>query len=66
MQDKIFYSEKLQLNYKIKYNKRNEKIVVFQDGVNYFPGEMNQLKNCSNQMLKNVHLIKLVFEGVVI
>lgn len=64
--NKIFYSNKLNMNYKIKYDFMNNKIVVFEDDVNYNQEEMEKLKNVSNDNLRLAHEIKKIFKGVIV
>lgn len=66
MQDKIYHSEKLNKKFKIKKNNRGENVVVFEDQVNYSQSEMKKIKDCDVVTMKNIHEIKLVFEGVVL
>jgi len=64
MSDKIYFSEKLGLNYKIKFTENDERRIVFEDHVNYNDSEMLILKNANNQAMKNIHNVKLVFGGI--
>lgn len=62
----IHYSKKLDMNYKIKHDSNNNKIVVFQDNINYNQKEMDKLKNISDDNLRLVHQIKNIFGGIVV
>ena len=66
MPELIYHSEKLNLNYKIKFDNNKKKVIVFQDDVNYTENEMKVIKNLNVQGLKNIHLIKNLFQGVII
>jgi hypothetical protein len=66
MPDKIFHSSKLDLDYKIKYDNQNRKVIVFEDNINYTSYERDKIKDCSDMALKNIHNIKLLFNGVII
>jgi hypothetical protein len=64
MSDKIYFSEKLGLNYKIKLNQNNERRIVFEDNVNYSNNEIKILEKANNQTLKNIHNVKKIFGGI--
>ena len=65
MPDKIYHSEKLDLDYKIKYGKSG-RVLVFQDDVNYQESEFKKLDGFSDNALKTVHDIKNIFGGVIV
>jgi hypothetical protein len=64
--NKIYKSEKLDLNFKIKKDKNENDVIVFEDGVNYRNHEIRKIKNCDNIELKNIHNIKKNFGGVIL
>jgi hypothetical protein len=66
MSDKIYRSEKLDLNYKIKYNALNQRRIVFEDGTNYSEKEMKSMTGKSDLIFKNVHKIKKIFNSEVL
>lgn len=66
MSDKIYRSEKLDLNYKIKYNDFNERRIVFEDGCNYSDKEIKSMNGKTDLMVKNVHKIKKLFNSEVL
>jgi len=66
MPDKIFHSDKLDLNYKIRYDNQNKKVIVFEDNVFYTKNEMERIKPCSDNALRVIHDVKFVFGGVIV
>jgi hypothetical protein len=66
MSEEIYRSEKLGLNFKIKNNAANKKVIVFEDGINYQESEVEKLKTASEQMIKNAHALKKIFGGVIV
>ena len=59
------YYRSKNLNQKYAVHKQTGKI-HFKDGVIYTPNEMEKLQDCNEQDIKNVHLVKKMFEGIVI
>ena len=66
MSDEVFYSEKLGLNYKKKYDKEDNQVIVFEDNVNYRMHELYKIKDFPDTMLKKIHMVKNIFQGVVV
>lgn len=65
MQDKIYHSKILDLDFKIKQGKSGT-VAVFEDNVNYQQYEMNQIKGLSDKSIRVIHNLKIVFEGSVL
>ena len=63
----VIYSEKLGLNFKNKQDPDGNRVIVFEDGVNYRNHEIkkqNKVKN--SEILKKIHDIKKIFNGTVV
>ena len=65
MEEKIYFSDKLQLNYKIKFDGNGIRRVIFEDNINYSDNEMKKIKNCSVREMNNIHNLKKSFGGFI-
>lgn len=66
MTDTIYHSTPIGLNYKLKKDKAGFNRVVFEDGTNYKPFEVELLTGVSEIDLKNIHVVKKIFAGEII
>lgn len=61
MDKNIQYSESLGQKYEIK----PDGAIKFEDGITYDPSEYNNIKTRDPSKLRNIHLIKKVFGGII-
>jgi hypothetical protein len=66
MKNKIYFSEKLKLNFKFKKDNAGKRVIVFEDGINYRNNEVEKIKNCNDTELKNIHSLKKTFKGFIL
>jgi hypothetical protein len=60
------YSEKLKLNYKVKKDSDDNRVIVFEDGVNYRNHELLKIKHITDDIiLQKIHSLKKIFNGVI-
>lgn len=62
----VFHSTVIGLNYKLKRDKAGFNRVVFEDGTNYKPFEVELLSGVDGIMLKNIHMVKRIFAGEIV
>lgn len=59
---RVLYSEVLGLYYEL----RDDGSVSFEDGVDYFRREVQNLRGAPAELVKQVHAVKTVFDGEVV
>jgi len=64
--EKEYWSEVLLMKYKFKKNYMGDRILVFEDGVNYRMDEIDKIKGKGEEELKKIHNVKSVFKGVIV
>ena len=64
--EKIYHSTPIGLNYKLKKDKAGFNRVIFEDGTNYKPFEVELLTGIDEITLKQIHITKKIFNGEII